>query len=894
MSRGAWRRIENAAFQAALFVGPRERRERYGEEMTRVFQERIAEARGFGAGAALLLLAREVVGAAAAGVRLRVLGTGPGSPGGLPSLDLPRDACYALRSLRRAPSFALTAVIVLAIGIGANTAVFSVVNAYFFSPLPFADSDQLVALYETNSEYGWVDQSAAPANMLDWREQVEAFEDVMAYSALSGRVAAIVNDVPAAISTVQVSGNFFSVLGVRPALGRSLEWEETWAGTPRTVVLSHSGWTTHFGRDPDVVGRTFRLGNQDAQIVGVMPEGFAFPAADTELWYTWQWDPAGVQDVSFRRAHYIRPIARLAPGVTLADADRHLQVVVERLQDDHPQTNRVMGAGLAPLRNFLIKDVRRPLTILSASVALLLLLACANVATLTLVQGAERKREVALRYALGAKRARVVTQLLVEALVLALSGGVLGALLGWVGIRALARLVPIGIDGATTLTLDARVVLFVLGASVLSALLFALAPALRSSHSSSREVLGDGGRGSSIGRGSLRTVHALVTAEVALAVLLVGGAALVTRSYLRVRDVNPGIRIDGVLAVQLSASTARYEARDDVLAFQDRLLDALEARPGIERAGIVEQLPLYGGSWSSSLKAFGWGPERVGHNILHRFADRAYFEAVGTRLLSGRMYDERDGPDAPRIVLVNETFAREHFPGENPLGQRIAFDRAPTESSTWFEIIGVVEDQAQVSPSVAPSAEVFEHRKQSWRRIVWIVLSTSAEPTSLVPTVREVLRELDPTIPLSRVESMRQVWRASMEREEFLLSLLGAFGSLALLLAAVGVYAVVSRVTRRRTREIGIRMAMGAEARTVRSMVLREGLVLAGFGVTLGLAGVLYAGRLLSTVLFGVSPSDPTTLVTVAAILTLTVLAACWIPAQRATRVDLVRSLTAE
>jgi putative ABC transport system permease protein len=547
-----------------------------------------------------------------------------------------------------------------------------------------------------------------------------------------------------------------------------------------------------------------------------------------------------------------------------------------------------------PFRDFLVKSVRRPLSVLLGAVTLLLLLACANVANLGLVQGATRGREIALRHALGAGRGRVVRLLLTESVVIALAGGAVGVGLGWVGIRAVAALTPLGINGATEVALDLRVILFAVGASVASGVLFGLAPALRSTSSRVSGRLAEGGKNASAGKESLRTVRVLAVAEVALAVLLVGGAGLVTRSFLLIRDADPGFQRESTLAVQLTVPTGRYAAPADVLAFQDRLLEALEARPEITRAGTVEHLPLDGTSWSSQFQAAGWPPERVGFEILHRRTDRGFFEAMGTPLLRGRMYDERDGPDAPPVVLINETFAREHFPGEDPLGQRIAFDRTATATSRWYEIIGVVRDQAQVSPALAPRAEVFEHRLQSVGRSQWIVMRVAGAPETAVPVVRTVLGELDPTIPLTRVRPLQEVWRSSMAREEFVLTLMSAFGALALILSTIGVYGVVAQAARRRTREMGIRMALGAGARQVQLLVLRQGLGLAVAGVLLGVLGMLAGGGVLRGLLFGVAPNDPATLAAVGGLLAATVLLACWVPAWRATRVDLVRSLTTE
>jgi len=808
-----------------------------------------------------------------------------------------QDLRFAARTLRRNPGFTTAAIAVLALGIGANTAIFSATNAFLFRPLPFGDADRLVMLYETNPEFGWNHANAAPANVLDWREQVDAFEDVAAYSSFVNRVAHVRDGEPELLGVVNVTGNFFSVLGVKAEVGRGFTWDETWAGNDAVVVLSHAFWVSHFGANPDVVGSTLTLGSTTVEIVGVMPEGLDFPNPDADMWSPWGWDPANREATWFRRAHWVSPIARLKPGFTPERANASLQVVVQRLQKDFPETNRVMGAGLMPLRDFLVKDVRRPLGILLGAVALLLLLACTNVANLMLVRGSDRTRELALRFAMGARGGRIVRQILTEGLLLALVGGVVGLALGWLGVRAIAAQQPIGITGATHLALDARVVLFTVGVAVASGLLFGLAPALRAAAGDLQQALREGGRGGSAGRGTMRTTGMLVAVEVGLAVLIVAGAGLMVRTFWLLRAVDPGFRTEGVEAVQFGIPSARYPNRDQVLAFQDDFERRLEARPGIARVGMVGQLPLNGQSWSSSFQAEGWPPERVGFEILHRRADAGYFEALEIPLLRGRMFGPNDGADAPLVVLINETFAREHFPGEDPIGQKIAYDRtaaANPDQSNWYEIVGVVGDQLQNSPAVPARAEVFENRSQDWSRGDWFVIRTSGDVAGTVAVVRDVLHEMDPLIPLGSVRSLRDVWRASMAQQEFILTLMGAFGLMALLLAAVGVYGVTAQATRKRTQEIGIRMALGAAAADVLAMILRQGLAVVGLGLAFGLLGAVVVTRAMTTVLYGVEPTDPATLASVTALLGGVAALACWLPARRATAVDPVTSLRSE
>jgi len=884
-----------------LRLAPPGFRVRYGPEVLAVHEARRADG---GAEPGSWFGVKEVAGLAWTVARLRLGRAGSDrtrttTRGGATMFDKTiQDLRFAARTLRRNPGFTAAAIAVLALGIGANTAIFSATNAFLFRPLPFGDADRLVRIYETNPEFGWTDENAAPANVLDWREQVDAFEDVAAYSGFVNRVTHVRDGEPELLGVVNVTGNFFSVLGVKAEVGRGFTWDETWAGNDAVVVLSHGFWVSHFGASPAAVGRTLTLGNTTVQIVGVMPAGFGFPNPDTDMWSPWGWDPANREATWFRRAHWVSPVARLKPGFTPERADASLQVVVKRLQHDFPETNRVMGAGLMPLRDFLVKDVRRPLGILLGAVALLLLLACTNVANLMLVRGSDRTRELALRFAMGARGGRIVRQILTEGLLLALAGGVVGLALGWVGVRAIATQQPIGITGATHLALDARVVLFTVGVAVASGLLFGLAPAMRAAAGDLQQALREGGRGGSAGRGTMRTTGMLVAVEVGLAVLIVAGAGLMVRTFWLLRAVDPGFRTEGVVAVQFGIPSARYPNRDQVLAFQDDFERRLEARPGIARVGMVGQLPLNGTSWSSQFQAEGWPPDRVGFEILHRRADAGYFQALDIPLLQGRMFGPNDGPEAPPVVLINQTFAREHFPGEDPIGQKIAFDRAAAanpDQSVWYEISGIVGDQLQTSPAEPARAEVFEDRSQDWSRGDWFVIRTTGDDVGgTVAVVRDVLHEMDPLIPLGSVRSLRDVWRASMAQQEFILTLMGAFGAMALLLAAVGVYGVTAQATRKRTQEIGIRMALGAAGADVLGMILRQGLAVVGLGLAFGLLGAVVATRAMTTVLYGVEPTDPATLASVTALLAGVAALACWLPARRATAVDPVTSLRSE
>lgn len=899
-------KVGEALLRLLLRLTPRGFRDRWGEELLQVHTER---ARARSRAGRWVFLAREVVGliALAAGLRLgRAPGRGESAVDHVAEDRADRlrgarrgerawmEVRFALRTLRRNPGFTLTAVAVLALGIGANTAIFSAANAYFFRPLPFADPHRLVMLYETNPEFGWTDAQAAPANVLDWREQVAAFQDVAMYADFVDDVTYVHEGEPLLLDLAVVSGNFFEVLGVPADLGRTFRWEETWDGRDDVVVLSHGLWQSLFGGDPGVIGRAMDFGTVQVEIAGVMPAGFRFPGDDVQLWTPFGWSEAQREQVSFRRAHWLRAIARIAPGVSMEEADAQLQVVVARLQREYPQTNEVMGAGLMPLRDFLIRGIRATVLALSGAVALLLLLACVNVANLALVRASDRTREVALRQALGAGRRRVASLLAAESLLLAAGGGALGLGLGWLGVRAIERHTSLGIEGATGVALDHRVVLVTLAATLLSALLFGLAPLLRATRADVQAELRAGGRTASIGRRGVSLARALVAAEVALALVLAVGAGLMVRTAMELREVDPGFRPEGVLGVQFTLPESRYPQRDQVLAFYDSFIAGLEARPGIERAGVVAKLPLEGRGWSGQFNARGWPEERMGLDVVHRRADRGYFEALRIPLIRGRLFEETDRAGSPPVVLINETLARQLFPGEEPVGQMVTYDRIPDESSVWREIIGIVGDQHQVTPGERAVAEVFEHRDQHWSRTNWVVVRTAMDPMAALPMVRTILHELDPMVPIASARPLREVWRASMAREELVLVLLGTFGALALLLAVVGVYGVTAQAARQRTREIGIRLALGATRRDVVWDMVRQGLVAVVLGLGLGTAAAVLAARALDSLLFGVTASDPATLAAVSGVLVTAAALASWLPAARGARVDPVSSLNAE
>jgi putative ABC transport system permease protein len=811
-----------------------------------------------------------------------------------PVEEIVADTRYTLRTMRRTPALAGAAILTLALGVGANTAIFSAVNAVILQPLPFRSPDQLYMLWEENPEKGWYKQVAAPANMLDWREQVGAFADVMAYSDGFGTSTLTSGGEPVIVKPAFGTGNFFSVLGAHAALGRTFVDAETWRTGQSVAVLSHHLWRDRFGSDPRVIGKTIQLDGTAVQVVGVMPAGFEYPTEQVDLWQPWAWDPASRQRVSFRRAHWVKVVARVKPGVSEPAANAQLQAVVKRLQRDYPATNRVMGAGMTPLHEFLVGDTRLPLLVLLGAVGLLLLIACANVGNLMLVKASDRQREAALRLALGAGRRRLVRQALTESLVMSLVGGGVGVALGWWGTKALQALQPAGMLRVSRFDFDWTVFLYVLAITTISGLLFGIAPALWSSRRSPQEALKEGGRGGSQSRRIRRWGERLVVAEVALALMLSIGAGLLVRSLLRLQDVDPGFDPNGVLAARISLPNGRYDTGAKATTFFTRLEDQLRAVPGVQSVASASDLPLTYTGYSSDFTVAGWPEGTYGSEVVHRQVTPDYFKVMRTPLLAGRTFSAADQPNAPPVVIINEALARKHFKGQDPVGKRMTFDKIPDSTSTWSTIIGVVKSQNQTKLSLEPQIEVFAPIAQEPNSGLSVVIRTAGDPASLGPVVRRTVAEIDGSLALESLKTMNEVRTASLARERFLTTLLLLFAAVGLALAVVGVYGVMAQMARRRVREMGIRLALGAQANDVRWLVVRNGLRLVTVGLVIGTAAAFAATRAMQALLFGVAPKDPVTFLSVPAVLVLTALVATWVPASYASRADPATALRAE
>jgi putative ABC transport system permease protein len=795
------------------------------------------------------------------------------------------DARFALRSLRRTPGLAGVAILTLALGIGANVAIFSAVNAVVLQPLPFPSPDRLVMITEENPEKHWHLNIAAPANYLDWRAGVAAFTDAMGYFDGARQTTLTGRGEPRLLSLSVTTGSFFNVLGVHAAIGRTFTDGETWKSGAHVAVLSDRAWREQFGADPAIVGQSITLNDNTVQVIGVMPPGFSYPREHVDVWRTMEWDPKDRGEVWFRRAHMIRVVARLKPGVTLEQADAQLQTVVNRLKLDYPATNKVMGAMMLPLHRFLVGDTRLPLLVLLTSVGFLLLIACANVGNLLLVQAAARERETSLRLALGAGRSRLVRQAFAESLVLALLGAALGLALGWMGTRWLVRLQPPQMLRVHDFGVDPTVLAYVALLAVVSALAFGVAPALAMQHRDPAESLKDGGRASMPGQRARRWSNLLASGEVALALLMAVGAGLLVRSLMRLRDVDAGFDGRGVVSA-LVALNQKYDSLPAVEGFMNQLVDRSRALPGVTAVALTGSLPLTGGSWTSDYIAAGRPADGYGTEVSHRIVSPEYFSTMKVPVVRGRAFTPAERRGTPLVVMINDAMARAYFPGQDPIGQRLAFEKAPSPSSDWYTIIGVTRNEHIDGLDIAPGPQVYESSAQEPQDYMYLLLRTSGDAAAITSGVRGIMRDLDPSLVLRSVQTMDAVRGASLARAVFLTTLLLLFAAIGLTLSVVGVYGVLAQVARNRTREMGIRIALGAQAGQVRWLVVRHGLGLTIAGLAVGGGTALLATRAMVKLLFGVEPNDPVTLAGVAIILAATSVVASWIPATKASRAD--------
>jgi putative ABC transport system permease protein len=811
------------------------------------------------------------------------------------SIDMMQDIRYALRTLAHRPAYTLAALATLTLAIGATTAIFSVVHGVLLRPLPYHEPDRLVQLWETNPSRNWTEATIAPANLLDWRERNRVFEDIAFYIGSDIRAASLTDYTftgggdAERLQALRVSTNFFDVLGARPMLGRTFRPEESTLGQHAVIVLSERFWRQRFGADPAIVGREISLSGTAHAVVGVMPERFRFDWEQPDFWAPLAFSPA--QFARMRVPHWLRAVARLKPGVTLAGAREDMTRIAAELEREYPASNAQMGAGVGPLDDWLVGNVRPVLLIFLGAVGLVLLVGCANVASLMLARAAERSREMAVRTAVGASRLRIVRQLLAESAVLATAGAAIGTLLAWWGLGVLVAATPPEVPRLDEVRIDLAVLLFVVCLTAATVLLFGLAPALLAARVDVAPALKDGSRGTAAAGRRFR--HAIVVAEIALAVALGAGAGVMIRSVDRLQRVDTGIDPRGVLTAYAGIPRLTYDTPEKTIAFWEDLVRGLRAIPGVVAAGGSTRIALQGYNWTGDLSVEG-RPGVWGRGLRHKDVVPGYFEAIGLPLVAGRGFEPSDDAKAPPVAIVNAALAREFFPGEDPIGRRISFQRPDAATHTWRTIIGLVADEKQDGLATPVRPEVYVSHRQRPQFDMTIVLRAVVPPESLVPDVRRVLRGLDAGVPLYGVRTMEQIVAESTARERFTMRLLGGFAALALLLAAVGIYGVVACSVSSRRREIGVRMALGAGRGDIVRMVQGEGLRLAVVGLALGLALALLTGRALASVVFEIAPADPLTFAAVSLFLGIVALAATLLPARRASRVEPVAALRAE
>ena len=796
-----------------------------------------------------------------------------------------KDVKFGARTLLKNRGFTLVAVLTLAIGIGANTAIFSVVNAVLLRPLPYRDPERLVTVLHD----GW--KPVAPANFLDWREQSQTFESIAA--AQSWSLTMTGREQPEQLEVLQTSAELFQMLGVDAALGRTYAAGEDQPGRERVVVISHRLWQRRFGGDPSAVGQQVTFDGEPYTVVGVMPPDFQFApfwATHAEAWLPLDLGPR----VNDRRGQSLRVFARLKPGVTASQAQAEMETISRRLEEQHPRENEGLTVSVDPLHEKAVGKSRLALLVMLGAVGFVLLIACANVANLMLAKAASRRKEIAVRLALGAGRWRVVRQLLTESLMLSLAGGGAGLLLASWSNTALASLGQGTLPRVQAVGLDARVLLFTLGLSVLVGLLFGLVPALRSTKTDLTESLKDRARGSTQDRRHRRVRQLLVVGEIALSLVLLVGGGLMMRSFLRLTSVDPGFDPRGVLTATVPLSGPRYSTEEQRAAFFQRLTAQVASLPGVKSASAINHIPLGGDVWTFGFTVEGRPapPDAERPAAVYRVVRPDYFRTVGAALLKGRDFTEHDGPSSPGVVVVNEALARRQWPGEEPLGKRITVGGGGAKPR---EVVGVVRDVKQGEWAAEPKPEMYlPHSQAASPRSMTLVIRASSDPSLLGPEVRREVWAIDKNLPVSQVISMEEVVAGSVGQQRFNALLIGLFAAAALVLAAVGVYSVMSHTVAERTHEIGVRLALGARGRDVLGMVIGQGLVLTLAGLGVGLTGALALTRVIASILYEVSATDPLVFGGVAAVLTLAALLACYIPARRATKVDPIKALRYE
>ena len=806
-----------------------------------------------------------------------------------------QDIRYAVRGLVKHKTFTAVAVVTLALGIGANTAIFSVVNQLLLRPLPYGDAERLVMLWEVTPD-GRHQNTTSRANFLGWRDQNTTFEGLAAFT--DQRLNLTGAGEAEEVSVQFASPELFRVLGVEPILGRSMTTDDAKAGSPNITVLGYSFWQRRFGGDPQIVGKPITLNGAAFTVVGVMPPDFQWHIRQrsgtgraAEIWTVLDM-PTGE---GASRGRFLSVVARLKDGATLPQAAAEMKTIAARLEQDAPRFNTGYGAEVVPLRDQFVGKVKFGLWIILGAVGLVLLIACANVANLLLSRAAAREKEIAVRAALGAGRSRIVRQLLTESLLLATLGSLLGLALAWVGIKALVAISPGDLVNLRHVGLNLTVLAWTMGISLITGIVFGLVPALEATRLDLNGALKEGKGTEGQSPRSRRLQSALVVTEVALALILLANAGLLVKSFNRLQNIDRGFNPDNLMTMVVRLPEKKYKDDQQMVSFFRRATERIRTLPGVSSVGMVNYLPLYGGLGAQTgYTVEGRPTPPQGHEPpTHvRVTDATYFNTMGIPLLRGRNFTESETSEARRVVLISESMARQHFPGEDPIGKRITVPMS--EKPVPTEIVGIVGDVRYESLVDDPEPTVYFPHPELTYPFMTLVIRTGGDPAAIAPAVKRELSELDRDQPVSDVRTMNQVMADTVARARFNTLLLALFAGLATLLAAVGIFGVMNYSLTIRTREIGLRMALGAEPRKVVMLMLKEGLVLTLIGATIGLAGALALTRLMSSLLFGVHAADPVTFVLIVFLLMVVSLIACYLPARRAARIDPLIALRAE
>jgi len=800
-----------------------------------------------------------------------------------------QDLRYGLRLLIRSPGFALIAITALAIGIGANTAIFSVVNGVLLKALPYDNPDELTMVWLDNRRQSIHEDITSWPNYIDWRDQNTTFQAMAGYR--PGRRNLTGQGEPEELVSCGVTENFFSLMRVSAVQGRTFTPEETQPGKDSVVVLSFGLWQRRFGGDPEILSKTIQLNGTPLQVVGIAPRGFDFPSKVDV------WTPLAPDDrtKAARGSFWLPVVGRMKSGITRERAQADMDIIGRRLEDQFPNINKGYGVNVVPLYHHTVGDIKLALWLLLGAVGLVLLIACANVANLMLARGTARHREIAVRAAMGAGRGRIIAQLLTESIILALVASLLGVLLAVWGINLLTKIAPANLPRITDVQIDGRVLLFTVVVGLATSVIFGLLPALQASWLDLNHALKEGGRSETGGRRAKLLRSAFVVIEIALAIVLLVSAGLLIRSFSRLKRVDPGFRTDHVLTAQLALPRTKYRDGAQVHQAYQQLIDRLRALPDVQGVSATTQIlmPKITSSSSFTIEGRPNEPDEQRQELPMDAIFPDYFSVMGIQLLKGRSFTEQDSRESLPVAIINDAMVRRYFPNDDPLGKRFTFGDGRPQSN-WMTIVGVVKDTKRQGLSSPVRMESFLPHAQNPSSQMEIVIHTKNDPSSLSKAFRDVVRQFDPDLPVRKIQTMEDIFATSIAEQRLNTLLFGLFGGIALVLAAIGIYGVMSYATNQRLHEMGIRIALGATRRNIVRLVVGQGMVLALAGVAIGLVGAFAAARVLRNLLFEIGTTDIVTFAITPVILIAVALLACYLPARRATKVDPISTLRYE